>query len=134
MPGLRRLERPSRDHGAFYADHAAAQDRHEFAIRGLPTVAANKDVIPGIARIQQLLRPGPDGKPGLFIFKTCQNLIRQLRLYQWHPTVPNKVLKKEDDLCDSLRYALASDGGEYKPVEGLKLDTNRFFKKVLRSR
>lgn len=35
---------------------------------------------------------------------------------------------------DALRYLVFSDGQEYKPVEGLRLDQNRFFKKTLRAR
>lgn len=117
----------SRDHGDIWADHAAAQDRHEFAIRGLSTRAAHKDVLGGIAKIQQLLRPGPDGKPGLLISNRCENLLREMRLYQWHPSISNKVLKKDDDMCDSLRYAIASDTQALKPIDGLKLQQNRYF-------
>jgi phage terminase large subunit-like protein len=119
------------DHGDIWADHAAAQDRHEFSIRGLPTRQAHKDVIAGIAKIQQLLRVGPDGTPGLVIFKNCTNLIRDLRTYVWHPNIPNKVLKKNDDCADALRYLVFSEGAELKPVEGLNLQQNRFFKKVM---
>jgi hypothetical protein len=115
------------DHGDIWADAAAAQDRHEFSIRGLPTRSAHKDVIAGIARVQEMLRPAADGKPKLLISKKCENLIREMRTYQWHPTIPNRVLKKDDDCVDALRYLIFSDGNQYKPIGNLKVQQNRYF-------
>lgn len=118
---------PGPEFGTMYADHAAAQDRHEFSLRGLPTYPADKSVNAGIAKIQQLLRPGVDGKPGLLIFKTCEKLISQMRTYSWHPNIPNKVNKKDDDLPDALRYMVMSEGSELKAIPGMKLDNTKRF-------
>lgn len=122
------------DYGDIWADYAAAQERHEFAIRGLPTLSAHKDVISGIAKVQQLLRNGMDGKPRLLISKNCKNLIREMRLYQWHPHIPNKVKKEDDDCCDALRYLAFSDGREMKPIEGMKLTQHKYFSDCLKRR
>jgi hypothetical protein len=122
------------DYGDIWADHAAAQDRHEFSIRGLPTRPAYKDVLPGIAKIQELLRAGADGKPRLMITRNCENLIREMRTYIWNPNIPNKPLKRDDDAVDCLRYLVASDGRDLKPIEGLKLPDNRYFKNAITTR
>jgi phage terminase large subunit-like protein len=90
--------------GHTYADPAAAQTLYEFSLRGLSTVPANKDVMAGIATVQSLLRPGPDGKPKLLIFSTCPLLISQMRSYVWDAKRPDKPLKVNDDLVDALRY------------------------------
>lgn len=115
----------ARDYGDMWADYAAAQDRHEFSIRGLPTRAAHKDVLPGIAKVQELLRNGADGKPRLLIFKNCENLLREMRTYIWHPNIANRPLKKEDDCVDSLRMLVYSDGRDLKPLD-LKMPESRF--------
>lgn len=90
--------------GHTYADPSAAQTLHEFAIRGLGTVPANKAVNAGIATVQSLLRPGPDGTPKLFVFNTCEQLVTQFKSYVWDVKAMDKPLKVNDDLIDSLRY------------------------------
>ncbi len=93
--------------GQTYADPAAAATLHEFSLRGLHTAQAQKDVYSGIATVQSLLRPGPDGKPRLYIFNTCPTLIQQLRSYVYDPKT-GKPRKETPsclyDLPDALRY------------------------------
>lgn len=111
--------------GHTYADPAAAQTLHEFALRGLPTVSANKDILSGIATVQSLLRPDAGGKPKLLIFKTCKELIREMRSYIWDAK-RDRPLKVDDHLNDSLRYALFSHRMDTAvPVKPLKQPERR---------
>lgn len=93
-----------------WADQAAGVERNEFATRGLSTRAASKSVTTGIAAVSNMLRTNK-----LFIFKNCENLIQQLKLYRWNPTHPGKVMKQNDHLCDALRYLVFSEQKELKP-------------------
>ena len=64
----------------------------------------NKDMFSGIQRVKQYLKI-TNGKPKLYIFKTCVNLIRELKSYWWQEA--GDVPKKYDDHClDELRYYL----------------------------
>lgn len=90
--------------GYTYADPSAAQTLHEFSLRGLHTVSANKDVMAGIATVQSMLRPDKDGNPKLFIFRSCENLIQQLRTYVWDAKKKDQPRKVNDDLADAVRY------------------------------
>lgn len=65
----------------------------------------DKDVFAGISRVKQFLRDG-EGKPRLFIFKNCVNLIRELKGYWWgKDDLPRKT---EDHALDELRYYIMS--------------------------
>lgn len=64
----------------------------------------NKDMFSGIQRVKQYLKI-TNGKPKIYIFKTCVNLIRELKSYWWQEA--GDVPKKYDDHClDELRYYL----------------------------
>jgi phage terminase large subunit len=93
-----------------WADYADAQTRAEYSRRGLPTKAASKSVTVGIAAIQHLLRMNK-----LFVFKTCEKLLEEFRLYQWNPNIPGKPIKRNDDCLDALRYLIYSESKEQKP-------------------
>jgi phage terminase large subunit-like protein len=65
----------------------------------------DKDLFSGIQRVKGFLRDG-GGKPRLFIFRSCTNLIREIKGYFWgNDDVPKK---KDDHALDELRYYLAS--------------------------
>ncbi len=65
----------------------------------------------GIEQVREVLkiRPHPDrvlypnGKPGIYIFKTCPNLIRELKGYRFQPG-SDQPYKKDDHALDELRY------------------------------
>jgi phage terminase large subunit-like protein len=107
-------------HGATYADPANKQILNEFALLGLSTVPAQKDVEASFATIRSLLRPTDgDGQPLLKIFSTCPMLIQQLRTYVYDP-VTRRPVKETDkrafDLVDCLRYlTLNHQLGTVKP-------------------
>jgi phage terminase large subunit-like protein len=54
----------------------------------------------------------PDGKPKLFIFSTCVNLIREMKGYRWKEnnsdTGREETQKINDDCVDALRYYIMS--------------------------
>ena len=61
----------------------------------------NKDLFSGISKIKSYLI-GSNGKPKLYIFKNCVNLIRELKTYWWGDG--DNPIKKDDHALDELRY------------------------------
>ena len=93
-----------------YSDHDS-QDRFELDKYEVPTINARKEVHPGIETIQKLLKIRPNGKPRLYVFDTCTNLIRQFGSYHYPEGTNNKdpqdvPVSKEDHTVDALRYAI----------------------------
>ena len=64
---------------------------NEYGISANPRV--NKDMFTGIERVKSYLRL-TNGKPRIYIFKNCVNLIRELKSYWWGD---NDTPKKTDD-------------------------------------
>ena len=64
----------------------------------------NKDLFSGINRVKQYLMT--DGKPRLFIFDTCVDLIREFKSYRWG--VGDRPVKTDDHGLDAVRYFLMS--------------------------
>lgn len=61
----------------------------------------NKDLYSGINIVKTYLKDA-DGKSKLFIFKTCVNLIREIKSYFWGKS--DLPIKKDDHALDELRY------------------------------
>ncbi len=61
----------------------------------------NKDLFSGIQRVKSYLK-NADGKPRLFIFKNCTNLIKEIKGYFWADS--DKPVKSNDHALDELRY------------------------------
>ena len=97
--------------------------------------SVNKDVWSGIQRVKQYLklREHPDkenwpkGRPKLFIFQTCPNMIKEIKSYRWKPATasnqnPDAPVKRNDHAMDELRYYVMSKPEPYiekpKPLEG----------------
>lgn len=75
----------------------------------------NKSKWAGIQRVKQYLEPRPhfdqtrwpDGKPGLFIFRTCPMMIREIKQYRWkEDSDREEPVKRDDHAMDELRYYL----------------------------
>lgn len=65
----------------------------------------NKDLFSGISRVKSYLK-NAEGKSKIFIFKTCTNLIREIKGYFWGKgDVP---VKRDDHALDELRYYIMS--------------------------
>jgi len=107
----------SQKYRATWADHNA-QDRREFSKLGIPTLPAKKDVHLGIEAVQAALKVQDDGKPRLFIFKTCKNTIREMAGYKWAEGTETKDAKDEplkvSDHCpDCVRYGIYGVEGKF---------------------
>jgi len=107
------------------ADHDA-EDRATLERHGISTVAAHKDVTPGIQAVQARLRKAGDGKPRLFLMRDAlvgrdielyeagkpASTLDEMPGYMWQKTTdgkPNKEqpLKIDDHGMDALRYMVA---------------------------
>ena len=65
----------------------------------------DKDLFAGINRVKNYLSDA-DGKPRLFIFDTCKNMIREIKSYFWGSG--DMPRKKDDHALDELRYYISS--------------------------
>ena len=89
-------------------DHDA-QEGAELEANGVSTWPAQKDVDAGIQKVALRMRVQEDGKPRLFVFRSCENTRRELGMYRWQERREDKPLKEEpmkvnDHTCDALRY------------------------------
>lgn len=96
-----------------FADPENAEDRAELRKVGIPTKSARKDVAKGIEVVQSKLKIKPNGKPSLFIFKTCRNTCREMAIYHYpkgtRSTNPKDIPQQKDDhTVDALRYVIYS--------------------------
>ena len=66
----------------------------------------NKDVFTGISRVKEYLKNNK-----LFIFKTCPNMIREIKSYWWKDG--DSVRKVDDHAMDDLRYYIMSKPKEF---------------------
>lgn len=100
-----------------------------FAEQGIITnPKVDKDLFGGIQRVKQYLKI-TDGKPKLYIFRNCTNLIRELKNYRWGS---NDVPKKTDDhALDELRYYLMTKP-TYTPPKKEKTDIQKDKEKLFR--
>ena len=60
----------------------------------------------------------PDGKAGLYIFKNCPHLIRELKGYRFQPG-SDQPYKKDDHALDELRYYVMSKATKLTPKSPL---------------
>lgn len=74
----------------------------------------NKDMFSGINRVKRFLKDG-EGKPHLFIFKNCVNLISEIKSYWWGDS--DLPIKKDDHCLDEMRYYLMSLNTNEKFIE-----------------
>ncbi len=94
----------------------------------------NKDLFSGIQTVKKYLKV-TEGKPKIYIFKTCVNLIRELKSYWWGEGETPK--KYDDHALDELRYYLmrkpeGSITAQQKTA--IQKDKERLFRKILNER
>ena len=65
----------------------------------------DKNLFSGISRVKSYLK-NAEGKAKLFIFKTCTNLIREIKGYFWGKG--DTPVKKDDHALDELRYYISN--------------------------
>lgn len=111
-------------YGQTYSDHDA-QARAELANLGIFCTPAKKDILRGIDMLRSYLMIQDDGKPRLYVFRHCTNLIREMKSYKWPDGTNTKnpkdlPLDKDNHAVDGLRYLIHSDNvrtnGAPKPV------------------
>lgn len=99
-----------------------------FAEHGINLTATSKqqkDQWTGIQRVKEYLalreandkQAFPRGKPRLFIFRNCVNMIREFKSYRWKPDTDGEVIKTGDDAMDDLRYYIMHRPEAYKAPE-----------------
>ena len=81
--------------------------------RDFPLNTANNDVTAGIDKVKTWLKPDKNGKPHLYVFNTCSNLIDEMSRYRYPELTVSQQgkkaekenpLKVDDHACDALRY------------------------------
>ena len=90
----------------------------------------NKDMFSGIQCVKQYLKVN-DGKPKLYIFPNCVNLINELKSYRWGD---GDTPKKVDDHClDEMRYYLMTKPENLPPKKQktiIQKDKERLIRKL----
>ncbi len=79
---IRRLSKDER-YIATVADHDA-EDRATLAENGIKTIAAKKEISPGLQAVEERLKVAGDGKPRLYIFEDCR-VEADRELYREYP-------------------------------------------------
>ncbi len=105
---------------------------YDFGINANPKV--NKDTFSGIQRVKQYLKV-KDGKPKIYIFPSCVNLIRELKSYRWGDG--DSPQKKDDHSLDELRYYLMTkpeNTPPKKPKTEIQKDKERLYRKIMNER
>lgn len=102
---------------------------------GWPLIPANNSVGTGIDRIKTYLKPDPKtGKPQMYVFDTCPNLIEEITQYKYEELSPGQEMlknikespvKKDDHAVDAWRYGVMS-----RPEEPKKADMKAEQRKV----
>jgi len=116
--------------GATYSDHDP-QVRSELSQYGIHCTPAAKEVNAGIEYVRGKMIVQGDGKPQLFIFDKCANLIREILGYRYPDggsirSPSDEPMKVEDHACDALRYALYTSRIRTKQASptGYKIQTD----------
>lgn len=109
---------------AVYVDPSAASLKLELRNRDLPVLDAENDVLEGIRVTSKFV-----SQKNLVIHKSCTTLIEAIQTYSWDPKAADqgvdKPVKKNDHICDALRYACytAFPTGEFShPDENLTIE------------
>jgi PBSX family phage terminase large subunit len=89
---------------AFYADPSEPAYIQQCLQAGLPVVAADNDVRPGLEAVSVAI------KAGMTVSPDCQGLLGEIPGYTWAPQrgggLREEPIKVNDDACDALRYAV----------------------------
>ena len=112
---------------AIYVDPAAASLKIALRQSDLPVLDANNDVLLGIKICSKFI-----GGKNIVIQKGCTILREQIQSYAWDSKAADrgedKPVKKNDHICDALRYAICSafPRGEFNhPDENISYDQLR---------
>jgi hypothetical protein len=96
----------------------------EYAAERVALTKADNDRISGKRKVERLLASLPDGLPGLQVFTTCPNLMRQLSELASDPNNPEDVAPgQEDHAYDTLKYGLTNVRPPAPPAKRERVDT-----------
>lgn len=107
-----------------------------YAQNGVPLRKGNNDRLDGKRKVDRLLNPMEDGLPGLLIFNTCPNLVKQLSQLVYDKYHTEDVDTRMEDHClvaDTLIKTSTGDKPISEVVVGDKVLTRQGYKKVLSS-
>ncbi len=96
--------------------------------------SVNKDMFTGIQRVKEYLKI-IDGRPKIYFFKNCVNLIREIKSYRWGNGDSPK--KTDDHALDELRYYLMTKPKNLPPQQEktqIQKDKERLYRKILNER
>jgi PBSX family phage terminase large subunit len=94
----------------FITSSADIYSRH-----GIPLIKADNGRLSGKRKVDRLLATGPDGSPGIQVFKSCTNLIRTLpKLIYDNTNIEDVDSDSEDHAYDALKYGLTIDSARKK--------------------
>ncbi|MBQ7453278.1 MAG: terminase family protein [Clostridia bacterium] len=105
---------------------------YDYGISVNPNV--NKDLFSGISRVKRYFKDA-NNKPHIFIFKTCVNLIREIKGYFWGQN--DAPIKRDDHALDELRYYIMSRPEYSPPTENLNAiqkDKRKLYRKIKNSK
>ncbi|MDD2226965.1 MAG: terminase family protein [Clostridia bacterium] len=88
----------------------------------LVSTSVNKDLFSGINKVKWFLKD-VENKTRLFIFKSCVNLIREIKGYSWGNG--EKPMKKNDHALDELRYYLMSKNSRTEKPNKTEIQKNK---------
>ncbi len=93
----------------------------------------NKDLFSGINRVKSYFK-NAEGKSRLFIFRTCTNMIREIKSYFWGGG--ENPIKKDDHSLDELRYYIMTKPEGVKCIEKsiIQKDKERLYRRLLQRR
>ncbi len=90
----------------------------------------DKNLYSGIAQVKRYLK-GENGRPKLFIFENCTNLIRELKTYRW--SQGDAPIKRDDHALDELRYYLMSRPKPHAEIVRTKSEQAAFKDRLIRT-
>ena len=99
------------------ADHDA-EDRATLSACGIETERADKRVLPGIEAVKARLRKAGDGRPRLYVLRSCRETVAEFLDYAWAPATEGRAdkeapVKDRDHAMDTLRYMVMKLDHEY---------------------
>ena len=103
----------------------------DFGIMVNPNV--NKDLFSGINRVKSFIK-NAEGKSRLFIFRTCVNMIREIKGYFWGSG--ENPIKKDDHSLDELRYYIMTKPENTKQIQKsiVEKDKERLYRRLIQRR
>lgn len=102
-----------------FGDPSAKQLIADFSNKGIYITPAKNDVVAGINKVMEKLKPNYLGLPKLFIHESCKNTIDEFETYSWKPKDDEKnsadePIKFADHAMDALKYFVHS---YYRPQD-----------------